>query len=93
VIDEDAGRKKAVNWFDYVLFQDLRRCVSEATGPTTSATRYYYLEIKPTPGQCRTLKAFLIRMSELRGRKKVTCSHSKCQSKGDDYCEFLMEWN
>lgn len=92
VIDQNSGKKKAFGWFDYVLFQDLRKCVSESTGPASSVTRYYYLEGKPTPGQCRSLKAFLIRMSELRGRQNVTCIHRKCSSKGDDCCEFLMEW-
>ena len=88
-----ADRNKSTAWFDDLLFQDLRKCISEQTGPSSSVSRYYYLEGKPTSGQCRTLAAFLIRRHELTGKQNVTCVHQKCSSKGDDCCEFAFRWD
>jgi hypothetical protein len=87
------GAEKDTSWFDDVLFQGLRKCVSEQTGPSSSVSRYYYLEGAPTSGQCRTLSAFLIRRQELIGKRNVTCAHQKCASKGDDCCEFVIAWD
>ncbi len=93
VLAGGAGKNKSTDWFDDILFRDLRKCVSESTGPTSSVSRYYYLEGKPTSGQCRSLGAFIIRQQELIGRQNVICVHQKCSSKGDDCCEFAVEWD
>jgi hypothetical protein len=93
VIANDSKKNKSVSWFDDLLYRGLRECKAEYTGPTSYVTWFYYLEGKPTAGQCRTLRAFLIRVSELRGRKNVTCIHRKCLARGGDCCEFLMEWD
>jgi hypothetical protein len=83
---------KPIDWFDDVVFRDLRTYVVEASGPASCLVRYKYLEGKPTKGQCRTLQAFISRKLELAGYKKVTCGHDKCLAKGNDCCEFLMQW-
>ncbi|HEY7546031.1 MAG TPA: hypothetical protein VID27_14160 [Blastocatellia bacterium] len=93
VLTGSLEKNKTTDWLDDVLYQDLRRCVSEQTGPHSSVSRYYYLEAKPRSGQCRTLAAFLTRRHELIGRKNVTCVHQKCSSRGDDCCEFLLKWD
>ena len=84
--------KKALDWFDDVLYQDLRKCVSETTGPTSSVTRYYYLHGKPSRGQCRTISGYLVRQQELQDGKAVKCVHKKCMNNGNDCCEFLLQW-
>jgi hypothetical protein len=92
ILSGNMSKDKSTGWFDDFLFQDLRKCVSEQTGPTSSVSRYYYFEGKPTSGQCRTLLAFLTRRHELAGRKQVKCVHQKCSAKGADCCEFVIEW-
>jgi hypothetical protein len=86
------NRNKDLDWFDDVLFQGLRRCATEKTGPCSSIVRYYYLEGKPTWGVCRSLVGFLTRQIELSGRQGVTCAHQKCAASGADCCEFLLQW-
>ncbi len=93
VLSGSPDKNKSTAWFDDLLFQDLRKCVSESTGPSSSVSRYYYFEGKPTSGQCRTLAAFLIRRQELIGKQNVTCIHQKCASKGNDCCEFALRWD
>jgi hypothetical protein len=85
-------KDRAIDWFDDVVYQDLRKCVIERSGPTTCIARYYYQEDKPTTGQCRSIKGFIARKLELAGYQNVICTHPKCMAKGDDCCEFLMEW-
>ena len=83
---------RPIDWFDDVVFRDLRTYVVETAGPSSCVVRYQYIEGKPTRGQCRTLQAFISRKLELAGYKKVTCGHEKCLAKGNDCCEFVMQW-
>ena len=83
---------RAIDWFDDVVYQDLRKCVVETAGPTSFVARYFYLENRPTPGQCRSLQGFISRKMELAGYREVTCVHPKCLARGSDCCEFLMQW-
>jgi hypothetical protein len=86
------NKNQSTDWFNDLLYQGFRKCVSTQTGPSSSVTRYHYLEGKPTSGQCRTLGAFLLRMAGLRGKKNVSIAHQKCLAKGADCCEFVIEW-
>jgi len=86
------GKDKPLDWFDDVVYRGLRTYVVEMTGPNSSVARYSYIEGKPTPGQCRTLQAFIARKMELAGYQGVSCVHQKCLAKGHDSCDFLMQW-
>jgi hypothetical protein len=87
----DVNKNKTSDWFNDVLYKDLRKCVTERKESTSRVT-FYYLEGKPTAGQCQTLSTFLARHVEIRGRKNVRCVHPKCLTKGADCCEFVVEW-
>jgi hypothetical protein len=84
--------KNALDWFDDLLYQGLRKCVVERISPTSSVTRYHYLNGKPKRGQCRTVNGYLVRQQELSGWKNVKSVHQKCMLDGDDCCEYLLEW-
>jgi hypothetical protein len=86
-------KDRPIDWFDDVVYRDLRTYRVEMSGPSTCIVRYHYLEGKPTSGQCRTLRAFISRKLELMGYQHVSCAHQKCLSKGNDCCEFEMQWS
>lgn len=87
------SKDKPLEWFEDLVYQNLRDYAVEMTGPSSSVVRYYYLESKPTAGQCQTLRAFIARKLELSGYQAVTCSHGRCAGKGDECCEFFMQWD
>jgi hypothetical protein len=92
LLEGNSNKAQAFAWFDDMLYKGLRTCVTESTGPTSYMIRYEYPDTKPTPGQCQSIKGYLIRQNELRGRKKATCVQQKCMAKGDDCCQFVIQW-
>lgn len=87
------NNRRAIDWFDDVVFRDLRKCEVEMSGPSSCIARYRYLEGKPTVGQCRSLTAFIARKLELAGYRNVTCVHTRCLATGGESCDFLMRWD
>lgn len=87
------GGGKALDWFEDLVYRDLREYDVDMTGPSSSVVRYRYREGRPTAGQCQTLKAFIIRKFELSGYQNVTCTHVTCVAKGDECCEFSVQWD
>lgn len=92
LLEGNAKKAQAFAWFDDILYKDLRKCTTEAIDQTSYRIRYEYPDVKPTPGQCESVKGYLTRQNELRGRKQVTCVQQKCMAKGAECCEFLVQW-
>jgi len=79
---------QASNYF----YRDLHKLEVDVTGPTSCTVRYKLTRGKPSVATCNTRKGWWARALELSGATSVTITHPQCRSRGQEVCEFLVEW-
>jgi hypothetical protein len=95
LMDGPIKQGQSFGWVDKLLYQGLRKCEPEVTGPSSLVVRYYYERgIKPGEGECTSIAGFIARQMEMTGAFNVKCSHPKCLATGTarDCCEFGVKW-
>jgi hypothetical protein len=81
--------EKAMSYWD--RFHDRGRWVIERPSPTSALGTLEDFPIDD-PLFCRHLTAYITRMFELVGARKVHTEHTKCRLVGNDACVFAASW-
>jgi hypothetical protein len=84
--------KKIVQASNY-FYRGVHKLEVDATGPASCTVRYRLAQGKPSTATCNTRKGWWARALELAGATSVTISHPQCRARGDEVCQFLMEWS
>ena len=92
--DDPIKQAERFGWLDRLLYQGLRECETEVTGPSSILVRYRYSRgYKPGPGECSSIAGFICRQIEMAGASRVKFVHDKCLAAGvSNYCEFSVKW-
>lgn len=63
------------------------------TSQTDKSARLQLSGIRMEPAGCARLAGWIERMAEMTGASKIRITKPKCSAKGDDCCEWQVEWS
>jgi predicted hydrocarbon binding protein len=84
--------KKIVQASNY-FYRDVHKLEVDVTGPVSCTVRYRLAKGKPSIATCNTRKGWWARALELAGAISVNITHPQCRARGQEVCEFLVEWS
>ena len=81
------------SWIKDFFSQDTRDVETRMLSESSCLVRYSYEKgAQVTRSTCASSRGFWVRTLELSGASDVKATHRKCLLDGNDYCEFLYEW-